>query len=288
MDFKPFKIPSMILKIFGLFQDDTSPQWYKIYGRLFHLCTLEHASFCVAVYAVQAILSANYMEFIETLSILLTCILTIIKSLIFMKSVKNVKKLMLNLKELMKFSAFDQKSRPHVKSYEVAITRISNLNFAFHFVICTLSAVMPLMSDRTKLPFKSWIYFDYESSGYLFMMAIFISYGMSIFTVLINGSLDVFPVIFMCYLMAILKELSERFRKVKCDSGKFTKIPKINKWNEEIITKEIDLKTCVELHVKIKDFCVEISNNYALHFMVQSLFSTLILCSSTFHLTKVW
>jgi hypothetical protein len=126
------------------------------------------------------------------------------------------------------------------------------------------------MNER-RLPFKTWFYMDYKKDFFAYIYLVSMEYLISLYTILINGSLDVFPVIFMCYVIAMLKELNEKIQRLK----------------ENMKRDEVDLKRCVELHVKIKDFCEEISETYALHFLVQGFFSALILCSSTFLLTKV-
>jgi hypothetical protein len=284
----PFAIPTKMLKLLGMWQEESSPRWYRIYGALMHLYILEHSCFCQTVYAIMMIQHRDYKEFIETLSILLSCYLTIFKSLIFVKSVKSIQKLTMKLRDLLKFSDFNSKPRPRVEFYSTVITRISNFMYAFHFFICTLSILLPLIGKNKRLPFKTWVYFDYEKSDFSFMAIMVMESFISLLTTVINNSLDVYPVIFMCYAIAMLKELSIHFREVKCDDNKM-KIPmKIRRTNvNKPQTKIIDLKTCVDLHVKLKDFCADISSTYALHFMVQGFFSTLLLCSSTFHLTKV-
>ncbi|KAG5673143.1 hypothetical protein PVAND_003214 [Polypedilum vanderplanki] len=318
MDLTPFNLPKKILKILGMWQEKNSPFWYKIYGLFLHLYILEHSCFCQTIYAVITVQEKNYKDFIDTFSILLTCYLTIFKTLIFIKNLQKIKKLTKKLESLLKFSNFNSEPRPNVKFYSTRIRKITNSTYGFHTAIITLSFLMPLIGHNRKLPFKTWAYFDYEKTELSFMTIMIMEFTTSAFTVAINSSLDVYPVIFMCYTIAMLKELSEHFKKVKnsCEkikengnseyksksfgnsiknlensSIKLKNVNNLLKYqkiqNSKTEPKEIDLKICVDLHRKLKDFCYEISSNYALHFMVQIFFSTLLLCSSVFHLTKL-
>lgn len=221
------------------------------------------------VFVVLKLQSKEFVESFETLSILLTCIVTMLKALLFVWSLKKIQELMNRLKDLLKFSNFKNLlKRPHVDSYETSIIKLTNLNYTFHFAVCNLSLMIAIIfiKDR-RLPFKTWFYMDYKDDDLIFLYLVIIEYLISLYTVLINGSLDVFPVIFMCYVIAILKELNEKVSQLKESSQ--------------------ELKKCIEIDVKIKEFCEELSSVYGMHFLIQGFCSALILCSSTFLLSKV-
>lgn len=273
MILRPFLLPIKILYYLGIWQDENSSKLYKFYGAFLFFYLQVHGSINQSVFVVKHLMSGDFHEAFETLSILLTCSVTITKSLIFVMSISKIQKLMKSLRKLLKFSNFlEVKKRHQVESYEASIIKISNLNYTFHFAVCNLSMMIAIVFiNERRLPFKTWFYMDYKNDIFVYIYLVSNEYFISVYTILINGSLDVFPVIFMCYVNAMLKELNE----------------KINLLKENMLKNEVDLRKCVGLHVKIKDFCGVISETYALHFLIQGFFSALILCSSTFLLSKV-
>lgn len=273
MTLRPFLVPIKILQLLGIWQEGNSSTSYRIYGLILHLYVLEHGSFNQTVHEINLLKSGEITEFMETLSIALTCYVTIFKSLIFMKNLKNIKNLMNELDEFLKFSDFyNGHTRPHVIFYEKQIIKISNLKYTFHTAVCNLSLIIAIINVKERrLPFKTWFYFDYKNNVGVYTFLIIVEYFLSVYTVLINTSLDIFPVIFLCYALSILKELSH----------------KISVMSENVRKSEVDIRKCIDLHVKIKEFCEKISENYAAHFMIQVFFSSLILCSSAYLLTRV-
>lgn len=276
MAFRPFKTPIKLLQILGFWQDKNSSVQYKIYGLILHFYILEHGSFNQTVHAINLIKKGEIVEFAETLSIAFTCYVTLFKTLIFFRDFRKIKNLMKELENLMKFSEFSHNNknnnRQHVNFYENQIIKISNLKYTFHLTVCNMSLIVALnFYKERRLPFKTWFYFDYENNDGAYIFLIIAEYVMSIYTILVNTSLDVIPVIFICYTLAILKELRDRISGI----------------SENMHKSEVDLKKCVNLHVRIKKFCDKISKVYATHFMVQVFMSSLILCSSMFLITKV-
>lgn len=269
MIFRPFFLPTKILYLLGIWQDEKSSILYRLYGIVLFSYLLIQGSANQMIFVALKLESKEFVESFETLSILLTCFVTMFKALFFIWNLKKIQDLMKRLRNLLEFSNFKNSlTRPHVESHETSIIKLTNINYTIHFAICNLSVMIAIifLKDR-RLPFKTWFYLDYKKDFLSFLYLVLVEYLISIYTVLINGSFDFFPAIFMCYLIAILKELNDKIRKLRENSQ--------------------DLKKCVRLHVKIKEFCEEFSKIYAMHFLIQGFFSALILCSSTFLLSKV-
>lgn len=291
MDLIPFKFPITFLKTVGVWQDNKASIYYKIYGILMHLYFLEHGIVLATTLVVQLFLEGNMIEFTEVFSKSLSIYLSVIKSLIFIVNIERIKNLMDKLSYLLKFSDFTKKNRPYITLYETKITKLTKYNYTFHFIICTLSVMMAILSSDRRLPFKTWTYMDYKNdeSAYMFMnCAIYI---MSLYTTGVNTMMDFYPIIFMCYIIGMLDELGDYLNKAKFHedhSINFEKITSNLKKPKLNLHKDfVDLRKCISYHIKIKEFCNELSSNYALHFMAQGFFSSLILCSTSFHLTKV-
>lgn len=273
MALQPFRIPINLLKLLGIWQDGSGSTLYKLFGFFLHIYMLEHGTICQTVFSVSRLLEGDIIEFAESLSFVLTAYLTLCKSLIFMASIKSVIQLMSDLEQLLKSSDFERgQKRPHVKIYESSVLRISNLTYAFHLALCNLSILMAIVFiEKRRLPFKTWYYFDHLKSDLVHGILLAIEYLMSHYVFIVNTSLDYFPVIFMCYILAILKELKERIARM----------------HESMKSSEVDLKKCVDLHVKVEEFCAKISQTYAMQLFFQGFFSSLIICTSTFLLTRV-
>lgn len=297
----------MVLKMVGIWQDGTGKILYKIYGLILHLYFIEQGLILTTIIIVIYVKEGNMIEFTQSLSTSLTLYNTAMKSIIFVVTINRIKNLMENLKELLEFSDFKSTRRPLVIKYEATVMKITKYNAYFHFAICTLSMIMAVTSSDRRLPFKTYSYFDYKNDDNAYMFMNCAIYFMSLYVTGINGMLDVYPVIFMCYIIAFIEELggylaavefreklrkrnefsySTAIEKLYIYAGKFQKY-QVDSFRKRDPNTMVDLETCVNFHVRIKQFCDKVSKSYALHFMAQGLFSSLILCSTIFHLTKV-
>ncbi|CAG9809467.1 unnamed protein product [Chironomus riparius] len=307
MDLFPFNFPMTFLKTAGIWQDRNVTLIYKLYGLVMHLFFLDQSIVLLTILLGHLVIDQDMIEFTEVFSKSLSIYLTTIKSFIFIINIEKIKSLMQKLSKLLKFSNYGNKERPLIIHYETKISKLTRYNYNFHFVICTLSVIMAILSSDRRLPFKTWAYVDYKNSDGAYMFMNCGVYLISLYTTGINSMLDFYPLIFMCYIIGMLEELGSYLKVVKFQEHvrnnhkysnfskkieEFSIFDKIlsnpKKYEESKINKgTVDLRTCISYHIKIKDFCNDVSGNYALHFMVQGFFSSLILCSTIFHLTKI-
>jgi len=307
MDLSPFYFPMTFLKTAGIWQDKSVRLIYKLYGLIMHFFCLEQSIILLTILLVHLVIDQDMIEFTEVFSKSLSIYLTAIKSYIFIINIERIKSLMRKLSKLLEFSNYGSKERPLIIHYETKISKLTKYNYIFHYIICTLSVIMAILSSDRRLPFKTWSYVDYKKSDGAYMFMNCGVYIISLYTTGVNSMLDFYPIIFMCYIIGMLEELGNYLKIVKFQEyvknhqkysnyskrieefSIFNKITSIQKKVDDTKCQKgvVDLRTCISYHIKIKKFCNEVSGNYALHFMVQGFFSSLILCSTIFHLTKV-
>jgi hypothetical protein len=108
----------------------------------------------------------------------------------------------------------------------------------------------------------------------------------------VNLSLDCLPVIFMSYIVALLRELSRRLEKIGTEKEE----------NIDLSSKQIPKKTsskdmekhhlkelivCVGMHLKIKKITTDMEKIFSITILVQGLMSSVIFCMTVYLLSKV-
>lgn len=122
---------------------------------------------------------------------------------------------------------------------------------------------------------------DYKTNDWVFAIILVFEACCNILPAL-NTALDILPVIFMCFAVGFIDELSDRLKAIGCNSEKKSLIKNFEQSDE---LKE--LLKCIEVHQAIKSYILDIQNYFATVIMVQGVMSSIILCTTVFTMSLV-
>lgn len=273
----PFRMPEKLLRNFGIWRENDSTWKYHIYGLLMHLIMLDNIAFCQTMYMLKA---TNFKNFIDVLSVILTIYSIVFKTIIFTWKLQEAKSLMNALKDLLKFSSDNEIfERIMLKNQLDRIIKIYKFYYWSAIVACTASGLVPVIQYKNqRLPYEIWFYFDHEKNVGGFWFLCVYQYLMSMYAAAIGYSIDIFPVIFMCYIIGMIKELTLRIDKIGSRMKEF-KILEAYNFQE--------LRKCIEIHSMIKKILSKIEHQFSAIILVQGFLNSVTLCSSAFMLTLV-
>jgi hypothetical protein len=178
-----------------------------------------------------------------------------------------------DLRNLLDFTKMDKNlERATMKKHVKIMTRIMK----FFFVVITLIGSIELVNAlrNHELPYKSWIPQNnpfVKDHLVLFSIAqvLLIACAESI-----SVSLEFLPVFFTGMASVLLAELSERM--------KLSSETSIDEENDCL-----ELKTCVQLHQRIKTFVYKIEKRFSAMLFIQGFFSSAYLCFYAIFLSSV-
>jgi hypothetical protein len=263
-----FKFPFLVLRVFGLWIDDSSSDLYCAYGFVAHVFSMSSFTPLLAVYLYQMTLKGNVQEMADALNVLLTTIGVSVKAIWFVDKVKKIQMMQNGLNELLKLNC----NGKFVKVQALKLVKMMKILFFSGFV-ATLAAFVQFCfrSAQKELPYKAWFYWDYKTNDFLLWSLAVCQYVGSVYGTLVNYSIDVVPMIFVSLATATIDELCYE----------------ISLMEQERQRSSLRLENCIRTHIKLKDFVSEISNELSIPFLIQTLLSSVILCTSTVLLTTV-
>lgn len=277
MDFdhiKAFKIPLSFLKNLGMWQERSSSRFYRAYGAFIHVFFLELTTILHTVHLIDMIMSGTVNEFSDALNILFSMYSTLMKSYWFLWNFQTIKSTMKSLESLIKFSSFGKREqRFTLENHLRRMTRVSKIYFASAYTTISSSVIISLVNfEHRRLPYESWVYWDYKQIDVLFWLLWIHQLIMSFIFATLNISIDVIPIIFITFVLAIVEELLMEIESLSVEV------------HESNLTK---LQLCIECHIKIKELSEEISRHLSFPFFLQAFMSAVILCTSAYLLTSV-
>lgn len=273
--FSGFKIPLILLKTLGIWQQRTSSRCYRLYGILLHLVFVEFFLFSHTVHAIGMFMNGSIKHLSAALTILFTWFSMTFKSYWIMTKITKLEEMMVNLKLLLEMSSFGTDgARPKLKAKIIRVTQISKMFYVSAFFVCSMAVVQSIICYKERnLLNETWFFVDHKQDAWIYWTLEIYQCLMSFYGVCLGVSFDIIPVIFMRFGSALLDEVSmEISSKSKCE-------------REEEMLK--NLEKCMECHIKTKSFIEDISKHLSFFFLLQALLSTVVLCTSAFLLTIV-
>jgi hypothetical protein len=272
----PLKFPKFIIRKVGLWQKDTDSWFYLFYGITLNLIFIVSISFCQGVYLYEKFQEGNIQEIADVLNVLVTMIGITSKAIWFVVKMQKFKKMLKTLNKLLSFEPFDQtKERVNVERRMNQLRKVEKLNLFCTPLIIGGTVLQTIFAGGSKqLPFETWFYWDYKNNGSLFWALAVHQNVHIIYACLCGYSFDIIPNIFIALTTAAFEELSE---EISCGKS-------------ENLSNRLDqdqLENCIKYHIELKKFSEEISANLSFNFLYQTLFSSVILCTSSFLLSTL-
>lgn len=271
--FSSFKLPSFFMKYLGWWQQKDSHWSVRASRIILHFLLVELFVIFQTAYLIDRIVNGTILEWSDTLSVLFTYYAMMIKCYWFMMQTETLKRLMKNMKVLLELSSFGRarKNRPSLEVKLRQLGRMSSQFFAAAYMMCILSAVLPLLRKEKGLTYDTWHLWNYKNNDTIFWLLAAGEFFQSIYATSIGCSLDIILFVSLGFVPVILDEIS-------------TEIRSIDGSNENSSDK---LEKCVECHIKTKDYIKYVSRNFSIFFFIQSFMSSVIVCASIFLLTSV-
>jgi hypothetical protein len=253
-----FRLPIVALKFIGLWATNNS--WiYTAYGVILHIISLE----------ISVILQIGYLpslndltEFTEVMGILPVFMGVNFQSYILIIFFSEIKTLMMLIQKCVNQYGFDEKF----------IREMVKVNKIFHFVVINFAISVSSSSISAvyfrRLYMKMWLPFDpnyyyYPTTAYQITHVIYVGTA--------NTTLDMFPVFFMTYIIAMLQHLKKKIEKLADNPGDV----------------RVELISVIKYHSKISRIARMTHLIYSSVFMIRGLFATVVLCTVAFSLITV-
>lgn len=239
-----------------------------------HFTFMEMSTTFHTVNLLRTMKTGTVQDVSEILRLLFTLYSVQIKSFWFLAKLRKVFEIKETLKVFKDFSSFGRNdSRPSLETNLKNVIKITKIYYASAILTCIVSAVFPLFEyEKRRLPYETWLPWDYKNNDALFWVSTFHQYFMSLYGATLNCTFDILLVIFLRYISTMIEELSVDIESIS-RSG-----------NRDALKQ---LEKCSEYHIRIKQLAAEVSTELTFAFFLQTFLSTVILCTSAYMLTSV-
>jgi hypothetical protein len=288
--FEPVKVFDFLFKIiktFGLWQVKSSSWRYRIYGCFMHLFFIDFFTLFQFLFLFHF---ENIEELSDNISTLLTNFGEVLKTINFIFKITSVVKLVDSLKKLIASSECElTKNHIQIRKYVKQGWSLYKFLAASAVLTCALAGLVPVFNRQEhKLPYRMYYpYVDYKNNNLTFVLLAL--YEMSpIITCVIIMSLDMLPVLCMCFATGLFEELSIRLEHIarKYTVSDITENPRLiddSKGEHDVQ----ELLKCIEIHQGIRNFVHDTQDHFSTIIMVQGIMSSIIFCTTAFMLSLV-
>ena len=284
-----FYTPFKTAKILGIWQQKSSTWTYRIYGFLLHFLFIDLYTFLMVLYLFHF---EDFEGLADCLSIFFTMLAENLKTYNFMYKLVSILTLVESLDELIKFSEW-KGNKDHTRiNKRVEQGKLAYKIFcSMAIATCVIGGLVPVFNWRErKLAYRMYFpMIDYRNNGWMFI-AVGIYQLSPIAFGLLDITLDMLPVFFMCYAIGLIEELSDRLENIGCHKEE-------NKQKKEKFIQPVrrippvddltELHKCIELHLQIKKFTNDTENCFATIILVQGVMSSIILCTTVIMMLMV-
>lgn len=287
-----------IFKIAGIYRSKDGHIGQIIYGTMIRMLSLDLLCLIQTLVFLQI---DNIFDFADLLSTQSISFLGLIKFCIAVHKYEDIEKLVVNLKELLEVASKNQKNFGQHLEKRLKFVRKLFIGYwcmgAFVIFSGAINAVISNKNTPYRLPFKVYapqaLHYEYNYTNFL----IFCSYQffMPILCSIVVLSIDFLINYFLVMGAGLLEELTDRFSaiQVEIDSETRENLMKKNmlhlmlfEKNHEDRTVE-ELKQCIEIHVKIKEFLTNTQNLSSSIIFAQVIWNTIIVCMTCYTISMV-
>lgn len=198
--FHSFCVPIKTLKLFGLWQRKTSAWSYFAYGLILHLIFIEVFTAFQFAYLFTF---KTFEDFATLMTMLPTYIAFIVKTLNFYHSLSAIEELFEMIHQACRAKSIDEKFRSRLNT----VDKMFKVFLGSAVANCFIGMFTPFIYH--KLPLRMWFPFTYECDFVIFWIGALYQIAESI-TAPVIVVLDMFPVFFMAYILAMLEQLCDR------------------------------------------------------------------------------
>jgi hypothetical protein len=230
-------------------------------------------------------------DFSEILSALPVFAGIIVKALNFLANKKQINSCLEFMSEIIKHKSWIRNQNGSKMEKQIQkISKIYKVMFCALIISCSFGFVDPFLFDG--YIYKMWLPIDYKSNWLVHLIFIIYQLINCFVYVPLWNVLNFFPLFLISYAVGMTDELCDKLENVTSDRKKRLQPKPGNSRHLETIEENDDfqteeLKKCIEIQLKIKEFVKLITANFAKIFWMQGFLSTLTLCTNSFSMTKV-
>lgn len=289
----PFKLPSNILRGFGLWQDESSSIPYRVCGTVFHLITIG------LFFVLQTFYLFTSCENVKEVSYVLGAVITYgtisLKTFNFMYQLSKIKQLQQMLEKLHHLTKSVKNSeRIKLKNQVTSIHKV----FKMFLTNCLLAAspgvfILFLYHEEMRFPYRFWVPENFRKDNTWYWILSFYSNICTVCASFLVALLDIFPVLFICIGTGLLEELCQRISNVVTEADRFDPAAKLTKFQRIIKTKKTQKKhldelfNCIKIHQEIKQFMTQTGEVFSTMIFIQGMCCCINMCTASFHLSLV-
>lgn len=243
----------------------------------------------------------NIFEFADLLSIYICSLSVYLKSYIVAYKIKDVNKLINEMRELIKFAREGSASfGKHIEQRMTVIKKFFTYYWCsavFAMVVGTTGSIIFNKEPPYKLSFKMYSpkAFNYEYNYSYFLTLTIYQFISPLFSSTAVIAIDFLITYFFSMGAGFLEELTDRFTAIEIEMNAETKsklrkisvihVKKLKKEHENKTLKELNL--CIEIHTRIKKFLLNTQNLVSPMIFVQLICNITIICMICYTISMV-
>jgi hypothetical protein len=255
----PFEYPIKSLKMFGMWVTEESSWRYLFACILLHIVIIEGSVVLQSLYFLKV---KDFLDFTVLMVILPPCAGVQLETFIVHYNMGKIKLMMKMIRECLDEYRFSE-------SYKKELMIIDKIYKFLLWNVFLLIVSIPVFSAiKHELIALIWAPFDLtiEVNYWLTMI-----YEFFVVFILANIGLscDIFPTLFMCYIVILLQQLCERFESLKQNS---------------LTNNRTELIKCIKFQRKIHEIAKILNSTFTITFLSRGFFSVCIFCTTIFAL----
>jgi hypothetical protein len=264
----PFALQRKYLKLFGLWQIETSTWAYFFYGISVHILLIDFFVISQFLYLLKF---NNFEDTTRVVSLAATNFLLVLRSSSFAHHVDEIDELFEEIERANKEFG-EEKMSKHAR----LIDKFCKIVWAIAFVGCSMSIIVPITTHE--LANHLWYPFDFNASETLFWIT---AIYQTLNTIIMSGLdivIEFLPAMFLGFILDMVEKLAKRLETLK-------KQEKLEDGSREENSEK--LKTCIEYHLKIINITKKLQDIFSFVILFKAIVSALILCTSAYSLSMV-
>ncbi|XP_070506777.1 odorant receptor 94b-like [Chironomus tepperi] len=267
MDIDVFKIPLMVLKFNGVWITKDSSIYYIIYSVIMQFLFTYAFTFLMGMYIIDV---TGVLDFADQSSYFFTYLVCTFKCINIYIQIDDLVDLFDELKDCIDEFGLDKSYKKHIQQANMFVKFFWVASFTTVF----FGGFIPFFSGR--LAYPMWFPYNLDNR-FLFYMSVFYQWIGTICYSAANVMMDMIPVLFMSYFIAMFEHIGDRLELItKQDEG-----------SEERIDNKKELLICIKYQQTVIKLVRKIEKMFSFIIFVQGLFSSIILCMISFALTMV-
>lgn len=267
----PFSVPVKMLKVFGFWQNKSSTWAYFAFGIFMHIVFVDlYASLQFGYLFVFE----TFEDFINVMSLFPTCVALCFKSANLIGKIDEVEKLFEMLRVNLKSDEINYDFKLQLKT----VDKIFKYYWGSALITCALGA--SVIFFQHELPYRMWFPYDHRNNELGFWLSATYQMIVSCSVCGVVVVIDMLPVIFMGYILAMLQQVCNRLESLKeCEAQSSGEVGK--KSNEK------EFLLCILSQLTIMEVTRKVEDIFSTVLLAQGMMSSLILCTTAFALTIV-